>query len=292
MKKSSHIIQFIYKMSGKSIKLKKVSEYSNLPKEISSNNASITEKKEVNTPKKTLMQSFLSNSKSLIIALLIALLIRSFIVQAFYIPSGSMKPGLLEGDYVFVTKFNYGYDKASLPFELPLIPGGRIAYTSPKRGDVVVFKVKGTDYVKRLIGLPGDRIQVINSVVYINNKPLIREKIGEINMDGVTNIIYKEYMNKGMPNELSYNTFEINQNYINQEARFFGPIVLRQDEFFMMGDNRDNSMDSRFSQIGIINKSALVGKGWLIFFSINGSFIEFWKWFTEVRVDRMFKKIS
>lgn len=228
------------------------------------------------------------NVKSLLIALLIALVIRSFFIQAFYIPSGSMKPGLLEGDYVFVTKFNYGYSSYSLPFNLPVIPQSRLFYSQPTRGDVVIFKWRGdrsTDYVKRLIGLPGDKIQIINSIVYINNKPLKRELIGTENIDGTELEVYREYMDNK-----SYIVWQIKGfNYL--PAKYYGPITLKADEFFMMGDNRDMSKDSRFADVSTVEKELLVGKGGMIFFSINGSFLEFWKWFTEIRWSRLFKII-
>ncbi|MDR0484571.1 MAG: signal peptidase I [Alphaproteobacteria bacterium] len=244
-----------------------------------------------NTPKveKTTKEKIIDNIKAIVIALIVALLIRSFLVQAFYIPSGSMKPNLLEGDYLFVTKYNYGYSNHSLPFSLPLIPSSRVFYSQPNRGDVVIFKYPGdntTDYVKRLIGLPGDKIQVINSIVYINDVPLKREFVEFKVIDGIPINIYREFMN-----DKSYLIWQI-KDYYSHESQFFGPITLGKDEFFMMGDNRDMSRDSRFSDVGAVPKSNLVGKGGMIFFSINGSFLEVWKWFTDIRFDRIFKLIK
>ncbi len=237
---------------------------------------------------KTKKEKLIDNIKSILIALIIALIIRSFFVQAFYIPSGSMKPNLLEGDYVFVTKYNYGYSKHSLPFSVPLIPDSRVFYTEPSRGDVVVFKYPGdnsTDYVKRLIGLPGDKIQVVNSVVFINDIPLKREYIRTEIINGIPFNIYREYMHNK-----SYIIWQI-KGYYSYESHFFGPIILKENEFFMMGDNRDMSKDSRFNEVGAIPRVNLVGRGGMIFFSINGSFIEVWKWFTEIRFNRIFKII-
>lgn len=232
----------------------------------------------------------LSNSYSLLIALLVAIMIRSFLVQAFYIPSGSMKPNLLDGDYVFVTKYNYGYSPHSLPFSLPLLPNDRIFYTMPQRGDVIVFKYPGdnsTDYVKRLIGLPGDKIQIIDSIVYINDQPLKREFIEtKVLKDGTKVNVYREYMHN--KSYLIWQTVGFNL----YEVEFFGPILLGEDEFFMMGDNRDNSKDSRFLEVGAVNKSNLVGKGGMIFFSMNGHFLQFWKWFSDIRFNRIFKIIK
>ena len=237
-----------------------------------------------------LTKKIIENIKSISIALLIALLIRSFLFQAFFIPSGSMKPNLLEGDYLFVSKYNYGYSNYSLPFGLPIIPENRIFYNSPKRGDVVIFKYNGdhsTDYVKRLIGLPGDTIQIINSIVYINNKPLKRKFIKEEIIDNKSYLVFQEYMDD---TNKSYLIWQLKgYNYYN--SSFYGPIVIPENSFFMMGDNRDMSKDSRFADVGLVPKSHLVGKGGMIFFSINGSFIEFWKWFYDIRWNRIFNII-
>ena len=249
---------------------------------------SIPFKKKSQKVHKTKKQKFIDNAVSILVALAIALVIRSFFVQSFYIPSGSMKPNLLEGDYVFVTKYNYGYSKHSLPFSLPLLPD-RLFYTQPERGDVVVFKYPGdnsTDYVKRLIGLPGDTIQVINSVVYINGTPLKREYVKTETIDGITFNVYREYMENK-----SYLIWQI-KNYYSYESQFFGPITLKDSEFFMMGDNRDMSKDSRFSEVGAVPRVNLVGKGGIIFFSINGSFLEVWKWFSDIRFNRIFSIIK
>jgi len=247
--------------------------------------------KKKDLPPKTIKEKIKDNIKAIIIALVVALLIRSFLVQAFYIPSGSMKPNLLEGDYLFVSKYNYGYSNHSLPFSLPLLPSSRIFYNEPSRGDVVIFKYPGdndTDYVKRLIGLPGDKIQVINSVVYINDVPLKREFVETKIIDGLPINVYREYM---ADTGVSYLIWQI-KGYYSYESQFFGPIKLGENEFFMMGDNRDNSRDSRFSDVSAVPKANLVGKGGIIFFSIDGSFMEIWKWFTDIRFDRIFKAVK
>ena len=236
----------------------------------------------------------IDNVKSIGIALLIAVIIRSFLIQAFYIPSGSMKPTLLEGDYVFVTKYNYGFSNHSLPFSLPLLPSSRVFYNEPEKGDVVIFKYPGdnsTDYVKRLIGKAGDKIQIINSIVYINGVELKREYIKQEIENGITFDYYKEYIEVA---ENEYKSYIIREAriYNDRRARFFGPVVVPEDHFFMMGDNRDQSKDSRFRDVGMIPKENLLGKGGFIFFSINGSFIEFWKWFTEIRWNRIFQTIK
>lgn len=231
----------------------------------------------------------MNNIKSLLVALVIALLIRSFIFQPFYIPSGSMKNTLLEGDYVLVSKWDYGYSNTALPFSLPLLPKSRIFYTAPQRGDVVVFKYQKdnkSDFVKRLIGLPGDKISVVNSVVYINDKPLKREFLREEVENGITFQIYKEYLSD------SNKSYEIKQikDYNNYQSQYFGPITLKENEFFLMGDNRDMSKDGRYD--GPVPKSNLEGKVRVIFFSINGSFLQVWKWFSQTRVHRIFKLVK
>jgi len=263
-----------------SMNLKKFVKIIRLPKK---------EKKSPPKISKGLKEKILDNTKSILIALLIALLIRSFLVQAFYIPSASMKPNLLEGDYVFVTKYNYGYSHHSLPFSIPLIPSSRIFYHQPQRGDVLVFKYPGdnsTDYVKRLIGLPGDKIQIINSVLYINDKPLKRTFEKTITVNGANFNVYKEYMENK-----SYKIWQI-QDFAYYPVQFFGPIIVGKDQFFMMGDNRDMSKDSRFKDVGLVPKANLVGKGFLIFFSIDGSFLQFWKWFYGIRFERIFNLIN
>jgi signal peptidase I len=250
----------------------------------------IFRKKEKKTNKKDII---LDNIYSLLIALFVAVLIRSFLVQAFYIPSGSMKPGLLEGDYVFVTKYNYGYSKHALPFSIPILPKDRLFYSEPQRGEVVIFKTpsdNSTDYVKRLIGKPGDKIQIINSVVYLNNKPLKRELIKEEIIDGISFIYYKETIPVAENEEKSYIIREI-KNFPYYDVKFYGPIIVPEDQFFMMGDNRDQSKDSRFSEVGLVPKENLMGRGGMVFFSINGDFLEIWKWPTEIRWDRFFKII-
>jgi signal peptidase I len=223
--------------------------------------------------KDSLIKVIIDNIKSLAIALIIALIIRSILIQAFVIPSGSMKPTLLEGDYIFVTKYNYGYSKHSFPLSLPLL-SGRIFYSEPKRGDVIVFKYPGdnsTDYIKRLIGLPGDKIN---------------ESVPNSQYDIST---YKETMKFDSQPEKTYNTWRLKSGLYKVD--YISPFYVPKDSFFVMGDNRHFSKDSRYLDVGFIPKNNLVGKAQIIFFSINGSFLEFWKWFTEVRFERIFKPI-
>ncbi|MCT7375985.1 signal peptidase I [Chelativorans salis] len=222
-------------------------------------------------------------------ALLLALVIRTLLFQPFSIPSGSMRPTLLEGDYLFVTKWAYGYSRYSLPFSPPIF-SGRIWGSEPERGDVVVFKFPpnpSLDYIKRVIGLPGDRIQVREGQLYINDAPVEREKVGEIDNPDITEMtrpvdVYRETL----PNGISYETLDLSPNSVGDNTREF---VVPEGHYFMMGDNRDNSTDSRFS-VGFVPAENLVGRANIIFFSIAGgvSPLEIWKWPTEIRPTRFF----
>ncbi|MEJ6781446.1 signal peptidase I [Aminobacter sp. Piv2-1] len=221
-------------------------------------------------------------------ALLLALVIRTFLFQPFSIPSGSMRPTLLEGDYLFVTKWAYGYSRFSLPLS-PNLFSGRIFGSDPERGDVVVFKFPpnpSLDYIKRVIGLPGDRVQMKGGVLYINGTAVPREKVGQIDNPDITEEnrpvdVYRETL----PNGVSYDTLDLTPNAIGDDTREF---VVPEGHFFMMGDNRDNSTDSRFT-VGFVPAENLVGRANIIFFSIasGASPLEIWKWPTEMRGSRL-----
>ena len=239
------------------------------------------------------IKSFFNNLKSIIVAIFIALIIRSFVAEPFNIPSGSMKPNLLVGDFIFVSKWSYGFSKHSLPFSIPLIPN-KIFSKMPKRGDVVVFKTPSddrTDYIKRVIGLPGDKIQIINGEIIINNDLILRKKIDDfidIQTDGKPKRKrqYKEYFfNKEI------NVLDIMDNGIVDNTKIF---EVPKNKFFVMGDNRDNSQDSRFINIvGYVPIINLVGKAQFIFFSLeNSRFFQIWKWPKAIRYERIFKKIK
>lgn len=225
-------------------------------------------------------------------ALVLALVIRTFLFQPFSIPSGSMRPTLLEGDYLFVTKWAYGYSRHSLPFS-PDIFSGRIWGSEPKRGEVVVFKYPpnpSLDYIKRVIGLPGDRIQMRGGQLFINGVGVPREKVGQINDRDVTEEdgpvdVYRETL----PNGVSYDTLDLTANGIGDDTREF---VVPPDHYFMMGDNRDNSADSRFA-VGFVPYENLVGRANIIFFSISGgaSPLQIWKWPTEMRPSRLLNMV-
>ena len=240
-------------------------------------------------------KSILENIKTLFYALIIALIIRSLFRQPFYIPYSSMEPNLLVGDRLFVTKYSYGYSKHSFPFS-PAIFNGRLFFDAPERGDVVVFKTPAdnrTDYIKRLIGLPGDRIQFIDHNLYINNTEILKSKklfnskiyCGQRNI----NINFFEEI---LPNGKKHNTVYLKNSSYKDSDEFIVP----ENHYFFLGDNRDCSKDSRFlSSVGYVHKDNLVGKAQFIFFSSDrsiGSFFYFWKWNKSIRFERFFKKIN
>lgn len=221
-------------------------------------------------------------------ALLLALVIRTLLFQPFSIPSGSMRPTLLEGDYLFVTKWAYGYSNASLPFS-PNLFDGRIWGSEPERGDVVVFKFPpdpSLDYIKRVVGMPGDTIQMRDGVLHINGEPVVRELVGEITDEDVTEMTRPvEVWRETLPNGVSYDTLDLTPNSIGDNTREF---EVPAGHYFMMGDNRDNSTDSRFS-VGYVPYENLVGRANIIFFSIAGgaSPLEIWRWPSELRPSRL-----
>ncbi|MER9503007.1 signal peptidase I [Mesorhizobium sp. M0579] len=226
-------------------------------------------------------------------ALLLAMVIRTLLFQPFSIPSGSMRPTLLEGDYLFVTKWSYGFSRYSLPFG-PDIFSGRIWGSDPKRGDVVVFKFPpdpSLDYIKRVVGLPGDKIQMKDGQLFINGRGVPRVKTGQIQNPDITEVpepvdVYRETL----PNGVSYDTLDLTPNSITDNTREF---VVPPGNYFMMGDNRDNSSDSRLS-VGYVPAENLVGRANIVFFSIAGkaSPLEIWKWPSLVRLSRLFHFVN
>tara|TARA_B110000008_G_C16787947_1_gene491470 strand:+ start:26 stop:754 length:729 start_codon:yes stop_codon:yes gene_type:complete len=238
-------------------------------------------------------KNIISNIKSILFAIFVALIIRSFIAEPFNIPSGSMKPNLLVGDFIFVSKWSYGYSRHSLPFSIKVIPY-RIFGKFPKRGDVAVFKTpqdNRTDYIKRVIGLPGDKIRIINGEIEINGNLIIRiknEDFIDVNRDGSKKRIrnYKEFFF-----DKEINVLDLMDNGIVDNTNLY---IVPENHFFVMGDNRDNSQDSRFNNtVGFIPMENLVGKARFIFFSLeNSRFFQIWKWPKSIRFNRLFKSIK
>ena len=258
---------------------------------------------------KTYFESIKEFIKTILFALLIAGLIRTLFFQPFWIPSGSMKPNLLIGDYIFVNKFVYGYSKYSCPFSLCPFTG-RIFYNEPKRGDVVVFRhpVNGKDYVKRLIGLPGDEISIKNGRLILNGKKIDTQKINSFKekkeKQGPLESIPRcsnAPVSLGAECEKRQYLEEIEEGFKvrvldisdNEYGDSITSITVPKDNFFFIGDNRDNSLDSRFSKsaggVGFVKSENLIGRAEGILFSSAGKMlISFWSW----RKDRFFKAVN
>ena len=235
------------------------------------------------------------NIKTIFYALIIALVIRSLFIQPFYIPSSSMEPTLLIGDRLFVTKYSYGYSKHSFPFSPPIIKN-RLFPNSPKIGDVIVFKTpvdNRTDYIKRLIGLPGDNIQFISGDIYLNNNQISKSRVSKTDVIFCGNqTIEVNTFEETLPSGKTYNTVYL-KNYSFQNSDVF---KVPEKHYFFLGDNRDCSKDSRYlTSVGYVHEDNLVGKAQFIFFSSDfriGSIFYFWKWHKTIRFDRFFKRIN
>jgi signal peptidase I len=233
-------------------------------------------------------------------ALLIALVIRTVLFQPFNIPSGSLIPTLLVGDYLFVSKYSYGYSHFSLPSFLDLAPGmmpGRLFASQPKRGDIIVFKLPRdgeTDYIKRLIGLPGDKVQVIKGRLYINGTIVERTPLPPYSMTdgGPANVAhYEETLPGGVKHEI------IQLNGDDGEYDNTSVYTVPPGNYFMMGDNRDNSLDSRVPPeregVGYVPFENLIGRAEVIFFSVEEGepAWEVWRWPWTVRWNRLFRPV-
>ncbi len=234
---------------------------------------------------------FVELVKTIVYAILIAVVVRTFLFEPFSIPSGSMIPTLLVGDYLFVSKYSFGYSRYSLPFGLPLF-SGRLFGHEPERGDVVVFKLPAdntTDYIKRVIGLPGDRIQMIDGILNINGVPVRREPAGDFTAGGAVRQVYHRYY-ETLPNGRRHEIIEIGDSGPLDNTNVY---TVPPGHYFMMGDNRDSSRDSRFlGEVGYVPFVNLIGRAEVIFFSVDGSALHFWNWPDSIRFDRLFRSIQ
>lgn len=246
--------------------------------------------------------------KAMSVAAVIAIVIRTFLLEPFNIPSGSMFPTLLVGDYLFVEKYSYGYSKYSFPLDLGGFDG-RIMEDIPARGDVAVFrqpKKPHIDYIKRIIGLPGDRIQVKEGILYLNGKPATREFVGTEDVkEGMTLDVFSKYI-ETLPDGRKHFIYEMSDFERYDDTIEF---VVPEGFYFAMGDNRDSSLDSRVQdQVGFVPAENLVGRAWFIFFSTEGvgetcaregSFAALKSigckviaWPKAIRYDRLFKNVQ
>ncbi len=231
--------------------------------------------------------------RTVIYAVLIAIFVRTIGYEPFNIPSGSMIPTLLVGDYLFVSKFSYGYSQHSLPFSLPFIED-RIFFTEPERGDVAVFKLptdNKTDYIKRIVGLPGDRIQMKNGILHINGEPVERTQVEDFIVEGYSGSFHRTpRFKETLPNGVEHFILEeSDEGWLDNTPEFTVP----EGHYFGMGDNRDRSKDSRvMSAVGFIPRKNLVGRAEFMFFSVDGNVWEFWKWGDSLRLSRIFQSID
>lgn len=231
--------------------------------------------------------------RTLIYAVLAALIVRTVAFEPFNIPSGSMIPTLLVGDYLFVSKYAYGYSKHSLPWSVPLF-GGRILDGPPARGDIAVFKLPSddeTDYIKRIVGLPGDRIQVLGGVLHINGAAVERERMEDYGYRDRygRERVYRQYR-ETLPNGASYMTLDGTPRGSLDDTQVY---TVPEGHYFAMGDNRDNSLDSRVRSVGFIPAENLVGRAEFIFHSLadGTSIAELWNWPGDTRGERLFMAI-
>ncbi len=234
---------------------------------------------------------------TIVYALAIALFVRTVAYEPFNIPSESMLPTLLVGDYIFVSKFTYGYSRHSVIFSPPL-GEGRIMESVPERGDVAVFKLPRdgeTDYIKRIIGLPGDRIQMKQGVLHINGKAVPRERVEPfMERDSYGRRRELPRWRETLPNGVVYDTLDIAPGTPFDDT---GVFTVPAEHYFMMGDNRDNSVDSRASTrsgVGFVPAENLVGRADFMFFSADGTarFWEVWNWYSAIRFRRLFMTID
>ncbi len=246
----------------------------------------MTQKKKKQAQEKN---AFKENLKAIFYALIIAGVFRSFIAEPFHIPSGSMKDNLLVGDFVMVTKYSYGYSKYSFPFAAVPIKKRIWQANEPQRGDVIVFKYPTNtriNYIKRLIGVPGDKIQVIEGKLYLNEKLVPQTAEGVFtDTDGARLLRYREEL----PGGVNYIVLDEVSDSAKDNT---GIYTVPEGYYFFMGDNRDNSQDSRFLEVGFVPEENLLGKASFIFMSSEASLLKFWTWHKNIRFSRILSKIN
>lgn len=239
-------------------------------------------------------ESMSETIKTIVYAIVIAVLIRSFMFEPFKIPSGSMYPNLYVGDFLFVSKYTYGYSKHSFPFSLPLFDG-RIWSETPEQGDVVVFKFpkdNRTDFIKRVIGLPGDKVKMEDGRLFINDKPLERVEGENFVLRNPFGHAERYHLyEEALPNGVKHNILEISDS---EHEDNFPQVTVPEGNLFVMGDNRDRSDDSRVN-VGFVPMENLVGKARFLFFSYDpneGAWYKPWTWAQKIRWSRLFSKIQ
>lgn len=247
-------------------------------------------------PPMTAREEWAEFLKTAVIAVILALVIRTFLFEPFNIPSGSMKPTLEIGDYLFVYKPSYGYSKHSFPFGMApiedrILAGGK----EPKRGDVIVFKLPSDpsiDYIKRIVAMPGETVQVIDGRLYIDRREIPREPVGLKQIDeGYGEVTMMEYI-ETLPGGVMHHIYEEGDDRPLDNTEEY---IVPEGSYFVMGDNRDNSQDSRVQEmVGYVPLENIVGRAQFIFFSTNGyaNLAEVWKWPKTVRYNRLFQGIK
>lgn len=242
--------------------------------------------------------STISEIKSLLVIIIVALCIRTFIIEIFYVPTGSMKETILEGDYILSTKYNYGFSRYSLPFS-PNLFEGRLFAHDPTPGDIVIMRPPhdmNTRYIKRLIGMPGDKIEIIKDQIYINDKPITRTSEGNvINENGEIFLRFRETL----PNGASYFVYYPEQTqYLPIDNANFGPYHVEEGKYFFLGDNRYYSADSRY-KLGTVPFENFIAKGHFVVFSTKmplwdgnlgaqEQIFRVWDWIKSIRLSRTF----
>ena len=257
---------------------------------------------EQNTSNQAVPKSLSSEALSLLIVIILALGVRIFVLELFYVPTGSMKATILEGDYIFSTKYSYGYSIYSFPFN-PDIFEDRIVANAPERGDVIIMRPPHDmeeRYIKRLFGLPGDKIQIIDDLIYINEMPITRVEVGDyVDEEGINFRKFKETL----PNGSSYFSYKMKypSTKITVDHSNFGPHIVEPGRYFFIGDNRDNSGDSRY-QLGTVPFRNFIAKGRFVLFSTKqvlwdpregflGQIKRVGTWFMSIRCSRFFNSL-